>query len=474
MQTEPYLIFANKIRKKTVQNQERILQSTLVKSDAKAKHAQPDHKRKWRKHKLTIRLLTSPTALVYEQNTMVQDDTTQQHQLGVPKHPQEEKAMKDVIGHFPIYHDIRINSVGNNKPAPSLQDSIEGTFLWAVGVFGTVGNGAIVLTALCSRRMRSALHILIGTLAITDLFVSLVYIPSYTYFILQSQSEDILNKIQKAERDAGYTFCSISRNVFIEMASVTLTIKALIALNLYALTCSRDRASQIFSVRRTILYIILGWVINFAVLFMPDILGYAAVDFYPDHLICGSDGSVWKAINGKDSKLPVQSGKTTQIYSLIALAIHCIELGVILVCFLKVHRAISRGKSVYWQNQSDNAKQAKLHYSNATATTCLVFTTFCLCWLPIYIVNIVDPTRQFIPRSIHHLSMDLLLLKSAINPAIYIHGFRTVRHEMKLLCMCKCKGSVHQDVNVVAHYTSSVFSPEDEQSIHTSCVQVHL
>ena len=35
--------------------------------------------------------------------------------------------------------------------------------------------------------------------------------------------------------------------------------------------------------------------------------------------------------------------------------------------------------------------------------------------------------------------MDLLLLKSAINPTIYIYGIRSLRHEMRLVCMCKCR-----------------------------------
>ncbi len=61
----------------------------------------------------------------------------------------------------------------------------EGTFLWDVGLFGIVENGAIVLTAIFSKIFQNHLHILVGSLAAIDLFISLIYIPSQTYFLLE-------------------------------------------------------------------------------------------------------------------------------------------------------------------------------------------------------------------------------------------------------------------------------------------------
>ena len=119
-------------------------------------------------------------------------------------------------------------------------NSVEGTFLWAVGLFGTVINGATVITVISSRRCRRPLHILVGTLGFTDLFISMVYIPSYTYFLLEgvpdtgNKSTEISSK--EETKEIQWNFCLVSRSILIEIASVSLSIKALISLYLYIYT----------------------------------------------------------------------------------------------------------------------------------------------------------------------------------------------------------------------------------------------
>ena len=148
--------------------------------------------------------------------------------------------------------------------------------------------------------------------------------------------------------------------------------------------------------------------------------------------LCAYPGGVVPLeINKQDETL-------TFIYSFTALAVHFIELTIICACFVKVHNAILRGK-LYSETHREGDKTAKISYTRASKITILVFTSFILCWLPIYIVNMIDPEHQKLPDDVHHLVMDLLLLKSAINPTIYIYGIRSLRHEMRLVCMCKCR-----------------------------------
>ena len=333
------------------------------------------------------------------------------------------------------------------RPPVKGSHSVEGTFLWAVGLFGSVENGAVVLTSVFSRKFKKPLHILVGTLATTDLFISLIYIPSYTYFLLEGDSNFVNEKrlkegeIAKDQRlfqnqeqeqfNSQFSFCNISRSIFVEIASVTLTIKALIALYLYILTRSREFAKQLFSPRNTMLFIAIAWCINFVMLFLPSFLGHGKVDFYPNEFVCLSRGVVPLEINKQDETL-------TFIYSFTALAVHVIELTIICACFVKVHNAILRGK-LYSDTHREGDKTAKINYTRASKITILVFSSFILCWLPIYIINMVDPEHEKLPDDVHHLVMDLLLLKSAINPTIYIYGIRSLRHEMRLVCMCKCR-----------------------------------
>ena len=310
--------------------------------------------------------------------------------------------------------------------------SVEGTFLWAVGLFGTVENGAIVLTVACSKKIRKPLHILVGTLGLTDLFISLIYIPSYTYFLLENNG---FETEKPKEVINAWSFCIISRAIFVEIASVTLSIKSLIAVYLYIYTCSKETAEDMFTIRNTFLLILLAWLGNFLILFLPGFMGYSMVDFYPNAFVC----------SGRDDTVDVRPefGELNLVYSLVTLAVHVGELGVVCVCFIKVHRAIKLGRIIAEKNQLDDT-QSQLNYVRATKTTILVFVSFCLCWLPIYIINICDPTHKKFPRDVHRLGMDLLLLKSAVNPLIYIYGIRSLRHEIKLFCMCKCRGKARK------------------------------
>ena len=315
------------------------------------------------------------------------------------------------------------------RPPVKASYSVEGTFLWAVGLFGTVENGAVLLTAIFSKKFKKPLHLLIGSLAMTDLFVSLIYIPSYTYYLLEGDPR------KEGQRgpigESSLSFCKLSRSIFVEIASVTLTLKALIAVYLYISACSREWVSQVFSTRNTIIYIALAWAVNFLMLFIPKVLGYPEVDFYPNSFICSSEEHV-------QMHKGFSEGTSSAIYTFLTLAVHIAELTVVCLCFLKVHLAIVRGR-LYSNKHRSSDKEAQINYMRALKITCLVFASFCICWMPIYIINILDPTHTSLPVDVHHVVMDLLLLKSSINPSIYIYGIRSLRYEIKLLCLCRCR-----------------------------------
>ena len=325
----------------------------------------------------------------------------------------------------------------NRKKPLDASTGIEGTLLWAVGLFGTVQNGAIVFTGIFSTRFRQPLHILICTLAAADFFVSFIYIPTYTYFLLEGAQPQV--SIGEANKVNFWSFCNVLRLIFIEIASVTLTIKVLISLYLYILTYSKKVTDVIFSYKNTFIFILLAWISNFGLLFVPNFLGLNNVDFYPNAVIC-----IPKTVVDADDRV-------LMAYTLLTLSLHIVELLVISLCFSKVLRAIQLGCNIWGpkrkvkpkkeSEQSElpaSSNKCDIHYHRAKRITVLFFVTFVMCWLPIYLVNLVDPTHSNLPTLVHHFAMDMLLLKSAINPAIYVYGIRALRREMKVVCMCRC------------------------------------
>ena len=360
------------------------------------------------------------------------------------------------------FHDLHFHM--NHRPismkspnTASLYASIQGTTLWAIGIFGTVANGAVFFTVILSKRLKKPLHMLIGTLAATDLFISMVYIPIYTYYMLQAD-------------DVASTFCTVSRIMFLEIASVTLTIKTLIALYFYVLARFRERAKEIFSIRNTTFFIITAWFANCCVLFAPEIIGLEIVDFFPNDYLCPTYNA--------PERLPTSIFTREVIHwicPLVTLFIYVVQLLVIMLCFANVHSAIHRAKD-YWMKENADDTSTRVHYSKAEKTMWIIFITFCVCWLPMNVVNIIDISHTILPKWVYNLTMSLLLMKSAINPCIYIYGVRAIRFELKVVCICKCRSNNVKLDNVITGSDDSYLYVDSvtENSFKSKTNSVHV
>ena len=325
-------------------------------------------------------------------------------------------------------------------PSLGSSNSVEGTFLWTVGLFGTIGNGAIVLTAILGRKFARPLHILVTTLAATDLFISVIYIPSYTYYLLErarssryAGQDVVLGDRVNKRLIMDSSFCTAGHAIFVEIASVTLTLKSLISLYLFVCSVSKSKSKIYFSKRNTIVFIIFAWILNFLMLFLPSFIGYHKVDFYPSTFQCMFSSQDFTYIHHLQK---IEQGR--MLFTFLALIIHLLELFAICVSFVKIQQSIARGRSKRRGIQDKKQVEAVSNYSRALTVMSLVFTSVFICWMPIYVINIIDPFHSKLPSVLHHIAMDLFLLKSAISPVIYIYGIRSLRHEMKVLCFCHC------------------------------------
>lgn len=333
--------------------------------------------------------------------------------------------------------------------------SVEGTFLWAVALLGTVANLAVVLTTALARNIRRPLHVLVGTLGLTDLCVTLLYIPTYAYFLMESSKES--TKKQEPERSERWQLCVASKLIFAEIASVTLSIKTLIAIYLFVFTrFSKEVANSIFRISHTIAFIITAWLINFVVLFVPHFLGWSFQDIYPNGFVCYKSQST----NGRGTFWTSESFNTP--HALIMLSTHLIQLVVIFFCFAEVHRAILRGRLLSQQHKLEDS-ESRMNYDRASKTTVLMFFSLCICWLPVYLANVADHRHTRLPLSLHRVSMDLLMTKSAMNPFIYLYGLKSLRHLAKLLCLCKCR-SREQNLKFHIARTSTYYTGESKST----------
>ena len=252
--------------------------------------------------------------------------------------------------------------------------SVESTYLWAVGLFGTVENGAILLTTVCSIQTNRPLHILVGTLALADMYTSMIYIPSYTYYLL----EDGINLTQYQHQDKqdqinryGFSFCNISRWIFIEVSSVSVSLKMMISIYLLIYIFSRKMAAQVFSARNLVWYVASCWIGNGVVLFLPNALGGDILDMYPHIFTCKGTEKT-----NTDPVLPV----INLIYREAVLSGHLVQLAVICLCFAKVHVSIRTGRTLSMSQQKQD-QDTPITYHRATKSTISIFSSLFICWV---------------------------------------------------------------------------------------------
>ena len=232
-----------------------------------------------------------------------------------------------------------------SRPAMHWSECLEGAYLWAIALLGGVTNAAVLATCACSRRRLRPLHVLIASLAAADLLVSCVYVPTYTYLLVDVPASRVT--------DSDRRVCRFARAVFVLASSASLSIKDLIAIYFRLMIGSRRWRHRIF--RHTPLLALLAWLLNAAVVFAPCVAGFPHVDLYPNAFICGqpsNDTQTQWWIQTEQSYYPT----AVLLYYLVVLAVHLLQVGVAIclqaavnlssACELGVCRQLSRTREL--------------------------------------------------------------------------------------------------------------------------------
>ena len=93
----------------------------------------------------------------------------------------------------------------------------------------------------------------------------------------------------------------------------------------------------------------------------------------------------------------------------------------LVVCYGKVFREVSRTNKVFSQGHNIQNLRANVEEAKVTKTLVAVMVGFSLCWLPVSIIDFIDTARgkPTLPRQLYLLYGSSLYLSSGINPFIY-------------------------------------------------------
>ncbi|XP_071802599.1 alpha-1A adrenergic receptor-like [Asterias amurensis] len=292
--------------------------------------------------------------------------------------------------------------------------------IWFLMSFvGVTGNSLVIIAILSSPKLQRVTNYFVFNLSVADLLTSL-FIP-FTAVAVLNETEWPLPMV----------LCSITAFILLTCLGCSINNLACIAVNRFVLiTKKQETYRRLFSKRRTILAILITWLIPLFTTVVPTSIGYIQLGFEPKYSSCS-----WVLAQSSNG------------FVLILFATFCpIQLSVIIYCYIRVFTHIrqhakkvepSLGTKTETVStvldtvsstttrpkppdiaSSSTAKEPKPKRSRlqvqVTINLFLVVCAFILCVVPYAVTLLVPRSRQVFP-----FAATLFMGNSCLNPIIY-------------------------------------------------------
>ncbi|KAG6940959.1 5-hydroxytryptamine receptor 1A [Chelydra serpentina] len=319
--------------------------------------------------------------------------------------------------------------VANNTTSPTDQSSARGQgaavtlsyqlltslFLGTLILCALLGNACVIAAIALERSLQNVANYLIGSLAVTDLMVSVLVLPMAALY-------QVLNK---------WTLGQVTCDIFISLDVLCCTSSILhlcaIALDRYwAITDPIDYVNK-RTPRRAAVLISLTWLIGFLIS-IPPMLGWRTPEDRSDPDAC---------------TISKDHGYT--IYS--TFGAFYIPLLLMLVLYGRIFKAarFRIRKTVKKAKKNERSTEAKRKMALArerktVKTLGIIMGTFILCWLPFFIVALVLPfcdSECYMPDWLGAVINWLGYSNSLLNPVIYAYFNKDFQSAFKKIIKCK-------------------------------------
>ncbi|XP_051949730.1 5-hydroxytryptamine receptor 1A-alpha-like [Xyrauchen texanus] len=367
-------------------------------------------------------------------------------------------------------------------------------FLGALILFAILGNACVIAAIALERSLQNVANYLIGSLAVTDLMVSVLVLPMAALY-------QVLNKWT-----LGQEMCDIFISLDVLCCTSSILHLCAIALDRYwAITDPIDYVNK-RTPRRAAILISLTWLIGFSIS-IPPMLGWRKPEdrANPDACTISQDhgytiystfgafyiplilmlvlyGRIFRAArfrirktvrktekakisdtclnvspalfprktNGEVSKTWRRSGVEPQSSSCINGELKNAEHGESLEItevqnVSKQHLALPNNPQSCFENRSERNTEAKRKVALArerktVKTLGIIMGTFIFCWLPFFIVALVLPFCKdcFMPVWLGAVINWLGYSNSLLNPIIYAYFNKDFQNAFKKFLRCKC------------------------------------
>ncbi|XP_055337759.1 melatonin receptor type 1B-A-like [Paramacrobiotus metropolitanus] len=151
-----------------------------------------------------------------------------------------------------------------------------------LSIAGFVGNAMIIITILLVRELRSTQNAFLVNLAVSDLALILIVVPFNIISVVHG-------KLFWADR---MPLCIFVASVCAPGCLTAIWSNTGTAFNRYFFMCKNDIYDQLFSPRKTVLWILAIWAISFLI-HMPNHLGWGENSYVEQFYLCTRETNLW-------------------------------------------------------------------------------------------------------------------------------------------------------------------------------------
>jgi len=248
-----------------------------------------------------------------------------------------------------------------------------------------VGNGLTLKIIFCNPQLRTSSNFLIASLAISD-------------FLLQSLTSTLCIGVMATSRwPYNDATCQYHGVLALTLACASVLNLTLMALNRYFRVVKTQIYQRYFSSRRTAFYIAAVWIASLIGSVSYVLTGHKYI-FNPGKYFCylNMDDDLFLAM-------------VVTFYTALPSII-------IAFCYLQVHKVIRRHNKSIASSSTLTAQEI-----NITKTLFFIVVVFNICWLPIFVVDIIDVLKQHwsMSREVYALYSFCAASSASINPILY-------------------------------------------------------
>ncbi|XP_037072419.1 G-protein coupled receptor moody-like [Pollicipes pollicipes] len=282
-------------------------------------------------------------------------------------------------------------------------------------VVGLLGNAITIVALLRCPRVRNVTTVFIVSLCVADFSFCLLVLPFEIYRF--SHGAWLLGD--------GF-ICVLFPLLRYWNVGCSLLSIAMITVNRFVMIAFNEAYSRIYQKRWVAVQIAFIWLYSFGML-LPTLAGrWGRFGYHARLMTC-----TIVRVDGRSSKIAL---------FVIGFVIPCVAicicyagiLAVVVSSNRRVRRHSSRETSQQKKSRQERRKKSEMRI---TKMSLAVFLTFVVCYLPITLAKVKDPTVRY--PGVHILGYILVYLSACINPIIYVTMSKQYRQAYKTVLFCR-------------------------------------